>query len=579
MYTVPAGACMKPGPLLLIGAIVSFCGLTPSAVAQAPARTPSTGTLKKDDCSIAGMVVKLAGSAPLRKATVQLDSADDRTRSISTSTDVGGRFQLKGLEPGGYRLTVMRNGFVTQEYGQKTPNDPGSALTLRPGQDLNDLLFRLIPSAVIAGRVIDEDGEPVPHAQVSALHEVYYEGKRKLSLQTTETTNDLGEYRLFGLIPGRYFIRAIYKQSNEHSSPAIRLPPGQSTILGYAPTYYPGSPDPAKALSLTVKAGEEMPSTEILFRPVSTFSVRGRIYNMVSRRSNTGVMIQLETRDPATLWDFGGGINALQNSDGTFEIQDVVPGSYTLVGYWSDEGRMYQARQLVEVGNADLDGVALTITPGIAVSGHMRWDGQPSLSPHIADMTVSLRAAEFERGFGGSAKVSGDTFTLKEVSEGIYRLTVFGQSRDCFHCFLKSVRFGGIESLDDGFTVRRGVDASLEVTISSRGARIQGSVTDADNLPAAGVWVVLIPDEPRRKQFRLYKDRTTDQYGHFDLRGVAPGNYKLFSWERVERGEWEDPEFLKAFEDKGERITVQEGEGKSANLAAIQTASTEEQKP
>src|SRR5262249_53346485 len=146
-------------------------------------------------------------------------------------------------------------------------------------------------------------------------------------------------------------------------------------------------------------------------------------------------------------------------------------------------------------------------------------------------------------------------------------------------CYLKSVHFGGVESVDEGFTVRRGVDAALEVTISSRGARIQGAVADADNLPAAGVWVALVPDEARLNQFWRYKSVTTDQYGRFDLRGIGPGNYKLFSWEKVERGEWEDPEFLKPFEEKGERITVQEGDAKSINLNAIRTASTEEQKP
>ena len=155
---------------VLVGVMVGSCRLAAFAVAQSSTRGPSTGTLKKDECSVAGMVVKLAGSEPLRKATVQLNSADDRTRSISTSTDAGGRFQLKGVDPGRYRLLVTRNGFVTQEYGQKTPDDPGSIFTLGPGQDLKDLLFRLIPSAVIAGRVIDEDGEPVPHTQVGALH-------------------------------------------------------------------------------------------------------------------------------------------------------------------------------------------------------------------------------------------------------------------------------------------------------------------------------------------------------------------------------------------------------------------------
>ena len=372
-------------------------------------------------------------------------------------------------------------------------------------------------------------------------------------------------------------MRASYKPNGDLPHVAIQLPAaGESTLQGYAPTYYPSSSDPSKAVALTVKAGEEIPSTEILLRPVSAYRIRGRVYNMVSRRSNAAVALQLEHRNSATLWDFERGMSTTQNPDGTFEIESVLPGSYTLHAYWSDdEGRRYQARQVLDVGNGDVDGVALTIAPGVPVSGHIQWDGQPSLLGR-GELQVYLRAAESEQAYGGSAKVTGDAFTVKEISEGTYRLNVFGQSQDCF---LKAVRFGGVESLDDGFTVRRGVDAALEVTLSSRGARIQGAVTDADNLPAAGVWVVLVPDEPRRKHFWQYKSGSTDQYGRFDLRGIAPGNYRLFSWEKIERGEWEDPDFLRPFEEKGERITVQEGEAKSINLTAIRTASTEGQKP
>lgn len=116
------------------------------------------------------------------------------------------------------------------------------------------------------------------------------------------------------------------------------------------------------------------------------------------------------------------------------------------------------------------------------------------------------------------------------------------------------------------------------MTVSSRGARIQGAVADSDSLPAAGVWVVLVPDEPRRNQFRLYQARTTDQYGHFELRGIPPGGYKLFSWEEVENGAWQDPEFLKPFESKGEEIKLQEADQVNANLTAIKEKTSEQEK-
>jgi hypothetical protein len=91
--------------------------------------------------------------------------------------------------------------------------------------------------------------------------------------------------------------------------------------------------------------------------------------------------------------------------------------------------------------------------------------------------------------------------------------------------------------------------------------------------------VVLVPDGKHRTRLSLYKEAQTDQRGQFLLRGISPGDYTLFSWNEVEVGAWEDPDFLKAFEDRGEKVTVQEGEAKSINLTAIGTASTEEQKP
>src|SRR5437667_11449881 len=246
---------------------------------------PNPPKPKAEECSVSGMVVRLAGGEPLKGASVQLQNLENRPQTSSTVTDAGGRFEMKGIDPGRYRLSVSRNGFVRQDYGQRKPEDPGTVLSLRAGQNLKDLLFRLIPSAVIAGRVTNEDGEPLPWVQVSALREVYSRGKKSLSSETTVPTNDLGEYRLFDLRPGRYFVRADYKP-NEHV-----IGPGESERIagleqqGYVPMYYPGTSDPALASALTGKAGDEIPGLEILISPVPAFTVRGRIYNLVSRRS------------------------------------------------------------------------------------------------------------------------------------------------------------------------------------------------------------------------------------------------------------------------------------------------------
>src|SRR5208337_4571941 len=122
-----------------------------------------------DQCTVQGVVLKAATGEPLRKATVEMWQEGVPGKRADAATDSMGHFELKNLDPGQYRLSVQRNGYVRQEYGQTKPDAPGSLLTLSPGQKVTDITIRLIPAAVITGHVYDEDGEPVQGAQVSAL--------------------------------------------------------------------------------------------------------------------------------------------------------------------------------------------------------------------------------------------------------------------------------------------------------------------------------------------------------------------------------------------------------------------------
>jgi hypothetical protein len=530
---------------------------------------------KKDECIVSGMVVKLAGSEPLKNARVQLLNQDDRAESHSVVTDAGGRFDLRGLDPGRYCLAVHKDGFVTQAYGQKKPDDPGAILTLRAKQEVKDLLFRLIPSAVIAGRVINDDGDPLPWVQVSALREAYAAGKKTLFSETTVPTNDLGEYRLFGLPPGRYFVRADYKPNERITGRGEVEGRDDVEPRGYVPMYYPSSTEPARATPMTVKAGEEIPALEVLLRRVEVFTVRGRIYSMTSRRSSPNYNVFLSPRGEEAWLSLPQRDAIMDEKDSTFTFRDVLPGPYVLGAFWLDEGKRYQAYQSIDVGNADVEGVGLTLAPGMSLNGRVTWDGQPTLEKNR--LTVYLRGADGVYGYGGRANIAPPwTFVLTDVYELTYRIGVAGLCNDCY---LKALRYGGSTSPEDTFTPARGSNAVLELTISSKGAQVRGSVADADNLPAVGVWVILVPDEAHRSSRRLYKSASTDQYGRFELRGIAPGDYKLFSWEDVESGSWEDPDFLRDFEKQGEKISLQEGDQKTVSVTAIRTESLEQKQP
>jgi protocatechuate 3,4-dioxygenase beta subunit len=563
---------MKPAIIALLGPLI---GLLASPPATAQSRNATPDSAKQLPCSVSGTVVKLQGSVPLPSSTVRLQSLDDHTHTFSGVTDANGQFEVRGIDPGRYRLHVIRNGYVTQEYGQRTPNDPGAILSLRSGQDLKELLFRMLPSAVISGRIQNENGEPLPWVRVSALRASYRQGKRSLSTEVTVVTNDLGEYRLFGLRPGRYFLSAIYR-------PGLKLEPIEEDYdsedagkSGYVPTYYPGTSDPARATALTIKTGDEVSSMDLLLEPTTVYSVRGHVNILGARRNPNGVVLVLEARTTGLGWKIPPLRALVDKPEGTFDIQEVLPGAYTLSAFLFDDGRRYQARQSVDVTDIDAEGIQLTPLPGIEVRGQVVWDPKPSFDKDGV-LTLSVRPLDSAFQIGAVARVAANaTFSLRDVFEGPYRLTTTGQSQDCY---LKSIRYAGLEISDDEFNVVRGTQATLEVTISSRGASVQGTVKDADGLPSSGVWVVLVPDGARRSEFHLFKQTTTDQYGRYILRGIAPGDYKLFSWEQVEANSWEDPDFLKPFEGKGESVSLQDGDGKSIDLVAILSASHEQEK-
>lgn len=571
---------LAPGNIAMnrLRALALCCVLVASTQApQAPAQNSSSAMKKEDDCSIAGTVVTLAGGEPLRKSKITLQSLNDRTHSISTITDSGGHFELQRLDPGGYKLRVSRVGFVTYEYGQRKPGDPGATLSLRPGQQIKDLVFRLIPDGVIAGRILDEDGEPLPSVVVSALREVFTEGKRSLSTAAIVETNDRGEYRLFGLPPGRYFVSALYMQWNRFGdSSGEPADPVDASSQGYARMYYPGTPDAGKATTIVVASGAEIPSIEMLMRQVPVYRIRGHVFNQITHRPGVGTSVLLVPKTAGHDWEFTNQQATVEKADGSFEIVEVLPGSYVLISYWLDEGRVYSSRTAVEVGNVDLEDIDVAISAGTNIKGRVIWDGRPALEKD--ELTVAPTPQDAPLIAPGTAVNQDNSFTLKGIDDGRYTVDVSGQSKDCY---IKDVAYEGSSVLDNGFTVARGSTAVLEITISSHGAWVQGTVTGQDGLPAPGVWVVLVPETTHISQRRPYKHQTTDQYGHFDLRGIAPGDYRVFSWDEVEDGAWEDPDFLKPFEEKrlGAKVTVQDGDAKAINTVTINTANIEVQRP
>lgn len=545
-----------------------------------------------DRAAISGLVVKMGSGEPVAKARVTLSAYEGRGASYQATTIAGGQFVFQNLEPGKYRLSVTRGGYVRMEYGARSPNRPGLPINVLPGQNVKDLVLPILPAGTIAGRVFDRDGEPLASVNVQAFKYTYQEGQRVMSPVQGARTNDLGEYRLFWLQPGQYFVSAtppdlpriggggrggqiaaqIIDRLGGRGVPIPQLPtPGEAeSDEGYIPVYYPGTTDAQSAAPINVPAGVVFSGVDMTVATTRTLRVRGQVINGPTGQLVRNANVMLLPRQRAGGFRFGMNGNFRNrniNDQGAFEISGVVPGSYDLVAILNDRTNRMSARVPIEVGNSDVDNVALVLTTGFQVAGRLAIEGRPASDndPELAKIRVMLRPDLGMTQMGGAPPASpvqpNGTFALQQVGAGDYRLTVTGMPRNAY---VKMARLGGIDILNSGLHVDRQPTGELQVLVSPNTAALDGTVTDEKQEPAINVTIVLVPDPAHRTRWDLYRTVSTDALGKFHVEGVAPGDYKVFAWEDVETGAWQDPDFIRAYEDRGKAVRL--GEGAQSNI-------------
>lgn len=250
---------------------------------------------------------------PLSKATVILNSTDGgRNLSYTSSTSNDGRFVLENIQPGKYQLAATRNGYVRYEFGARGPSRPGLQITVGAGQKMTQVVMPLSPAGTITGRVFDRDGEPLPYVVVQALKYSYQDGQRELNALQTAITNDLGEYRLFWLGPGQYFVGTTYETTargggfgaagrsifigprggNRNGVESVQADDNEARI----PIYYPGTADPQAAAPINLQAGVTFSGVDMTVAAVHTFNVRGQVINSANGQPVPNVNVVLEPR-------------------------------------------------------------------------------------------------------------------------------------------------------------------------------------------------------------------------------------------------------------------------------------------
>ena len=539
-----------------------FLALALLLLSLLPRMDAQSVTPAHDSLYLAGTVVDERGSHPVKKVLVQAVSEDQHQNgTYSATSDTDGHFRIDNITPGRYRVFLEKTGFA--EVNGRGHRAEVNVVTVPADKPLDDLVFHMLSTAVITGRVVDEDGDPMSNVRVTIQRSVPSKGRR--GMVGMAATNDLGEYRVAGLFPGQYWPAAVpqpdfrdYSHQRAQAAPAIGDPPETR----YVTTYYPGTTDSAQASPLALKAGDEMP-VNLMLVPTRTYRIRGIVTSRAAGETHT---VELSTKT-------GEQVQAAEvGSDGTFELHGAAPGSYILKAYSTSEGSILTARLEVTVAAADVEGVRLVALSAFSLSGHLRADAQ---SLDLSQFSINLRLADVtdnggfksDDSFGENAQVDRQgNFSWKNVNPGNYVLRLYGgNGQDSY--FLKSARLGGA-NIDASFALSG--PAVLELVVSTKGAIIDGMVTDRDSqgndAPVSNVEVVAVPEERYRKIPERFGDGATDQFGHFTIHGLAPGTYTLFAWQDVSDDVYRDPDFLKSQEANGVTVKVEEGAHQSVNV-------------
>lgn len=555
-------------PLAVISQVVGI-GTPGNATAVNSTTNAQPTTPVQDLATIEGQVVDGVTGSPLRKAILTLRRMDPIPGQLGllstygTTSDTGGKFAMKDLEPGKYMLSVTRSGYVNMQYGARGPNKPGVTLSLNRAQQLKEVNFRLTPHGVISGRIVDEDGDPVSAVFVQAQSYRYFAGKKQLMSTGGNSTNDLGEFRIYGLGPGKYYLSASYGNAG---LPIIDRSATPQPDEDYVVTYYPGTIDAGRAVQLDVTPGAQLSNITMSLSRARTVRVSGRV-TMSGIDAGPSPMVMLAPRG-VTFFGVSNRPTPLDRA-GKFEIRGVTPGSYWLTANLSQGNKTYSARQPVDVGSSNIDNVMLSIGSGAHVTGVVRIDGETSTS--LTSIRVTLQSREpgglMGRIPNGNLKDDG-SFDLENVPPDRYNLFFPGMPEGFY---VKSIRTSDSDVLASGLDLTSSASAPVEVVLSPRAGEVTGVVQNTNTQqPAPGATVVLIPkEENRRDQQAYYKTTTTDQSGTFTLKSVSPGEYKAYAWEDIDLGAYLDPDFMKPFESGGETVSVSESGRLALQLTLI----------
>ena len=517
---------------------------------------------------IRGRITSLDTGMPLRRAHVSITeegiALPPPPRTASTSND--GRYEIRDIPPGRYSLRVQRSGYLALNYGQRRPGEQARPLEIADKEVVEKVDFALARMGIISGRVLDDLGEPVVAATVWAMQMRYFDGRRKLVPAGASARTDVtGQYRLLSLSPGDYVVMGTTAET-------WPLDSDPKQVFAYAPTYFPGTSDPAVAGRVRIELGKETPGIDISLVPGRTARVSGTATSASGLPlAGESVGLLQETVGP-TVSMASWAASAKVAGDGSWVLSSVPPGEYRLTIRTPARGDQpaQEGNLVINVAGADLEGLSLVAGGGAIVRGQVVTDDGSPLPAGIERMQVrppftpgSSRVTSIPSPDNGRVRSDG-TFEVR----GFPADTVLSIGPLPGDWTLKAVEVDGRDVTDYPLPVEHGATLSgVRIVLTSRPTVLRGVLRDEKRNPAEGTVIVFAADSARRREgSRAIRVTRPDQRGWFTFTGLPAGDYLLIALDYVLEGQWQDPEFLDGLKPRARRVSLADAESKQVDL-------------
>jgi len=508
--------------LVLLGTIAIPFSLS---IAISYGQASRNEALKKNEgLVIEGQVLRDSTGEPIRGARLMLMSAT-RNGAGDFVTERDGKFRFVGVLPGPYVLRAERDGFVSAFFHE--PNEGGRARLFEiTSTSRRGLEIRLEATAAIIGRIFDQEGEPKSGIFVSAV-QAFKHGDRTYYYEVGGggTTNDLGAYRLYGLQPGAYLVRAVPSDYQEQELLRKDRPHDGHGVERSWTTFYPGTTDRGQALPVGLGPGMDV-KVDLTIQRTRLFMVRGRVELPTGTKSDGSTQLRLMS----SVDEFEPGkyqIAAIDGPNGEFEIAGVLPGTYFLMAAVFHDGRSYRASEKVEVNGQDVDGVLLRPAAGSPLRG--RIVSEEGISIAFARVRAGLGAKDYLlTGPGDFTDVKPDgSFTLQDLPDGEYFPAILGLEEGLY---LETATASGKDVLK-GMSISGGMAGDLHLTIGKAKGLVEGVVLDRANRPVFGAYVALKESMEQFREGISFQERITDAQGRFRFPAVPPAEFEIVAME------------------------------------------------